>query len=46
MRIPATSERISKKNFISELPEVGWRSTKIAEKIGVVYQHYQRTIYC
>ena len=37
---------ISKKKCISEWPEVGWRSTKVAENISGLCQHYQRWIYC
>ena len=35
-----------KVELYSEWPEVGWRSTKIAEKISGLCQHYQRLIYC
>ena len=35
-----------KVELYSELPDVGWRSTKIAEKNSGLSQHYQRWIYC
>ena len=44
--LSAISECISNYKCISEQPEVGWRSTKIAEKISGLCQHYQRWIYC
>ena len=33
-------------NVWNRLPEVGWRNTKIAEKISGLCQPYQRWIYC